>query len=100
MEEEEDATFTVHDVLDAMEHLTPMYRAVQPLCLDNWHQEISDRLESVLNLEVESQGQAKLEPFIDPIRKHPPCRVNIHLTPNSSNSLSSFNLTLKGIECY
>ena len=46
MEEEEDATFTVHDVLDAMEHLTPMYRAVFNLYVfDNLgHQEISDRL--------------------------------------------------------
>ena len=46
IEEEEDATFTVHDVLDAMEHLTPMYRAVFNLYVfDNLgHQEISDRL--------------------------------------------------------
>ena len=46
MEEEEDATFTVHDVLDAMEHLTPMYRTVFNLYVfDNLgHQEISDRL--------------------------------------------------------
>ena len=46
MEEEEDAAFTVHDVLDAMEHLTPMYRAVFNLYVfDNLgHQEISDRL--------------------------------------------------------
>ena len=46
MEEEEDATFTVHDVLNAMEHLTPMYRAVFNLYVfDNLgHQEISDRL--------------------------------------------------------
>ena len=46
MEEEEDATFTVHDVLDAMEHLTPMYRSVFNLYVfDNLgHQEISDRL--------------------------------------------------------
>ena len=46
MEEEEDATFTVHDVLNAMEHLTPMYRAVFNLYVfDNLgHQEIADRL--------------------------------------------------------
>ena len=46
MEEEEDVKFTVHDVLDAMEHLTPMYRAVFNLYVfDNLgHQEISDRL--------------------------------------------------------
>ena len=42
MDEEEDAEFTVHDVLDAMEHLTPMYRAVFNLYVfDNLgHQEI------------------------------------------------------------
>jgi len=46
MEEEEGETFTVHDVLDAMEHLTPMYRAVFNLhVFDNLgHQEIADRL--------------------------------------------------------
>lgn len=46
MEEEEGATYTVHDVLDAMEHLTPMYRTVFNLYVfDNLgHQEISDRL--------------------------------------------------------
>ena len=38
--------YTVHDVLDAMEHLTPMYRTVFNLYVfDNLgHQEISDRL--------------------------------------------------------
>ena len=46
MEEEEGVTYTVHDVLDAMEHLTPMYRTVFNLYVfDNLgHQEISDRL--------------------------------------------------------
>ena len=46
MEEEEGAVYTVHDVLDAMEHLTPMYRTVFNLYVfDNLgHQEISDRL--------------------------------------------------------
>ena len=46
MEEEDGATFTVHDVLDAMEHLTPMYRTVFNLyAFDNLgHQEIADRL--------------------------------------------------------
>ena len=46
MEEDEGATYTVHDVLDAMEHLTPMYRTVFNLYVfDNLgHQEISDRL--------------------------------------------------------
>ena len=46
MEEEDGATFTVHDVLDAMEHLTPMYRTVFNLYVfDNLgHQEIADRL--------------------------------------------------------
>ena len=46
MEEEDDATFTVHDVLDAMEHLTTMYRTVFNLYVfDNLgHQEIADRL--------------------------------------------------------
>ena len=50
MEEEEDATFTVHDVLDAMEHLTPMYRTVFNLYVfDNLgHQEISIDWASVL----------------------------------------------------
>jgi RNA polymerase sigma-70 factor (ECF subfamily) len=46
MEEDRGATYTVHDVLDAMEHLTPMYRTVFNLYVfDNLgHQEISDRL--------------------------------------------------------
>ena len=46
MEEDGGATYTVHDVLDAMEHLTPMYRTVFNLYVfDNLgHQEISDRL--------------------------------------------------------
>tara|TARA_B100001741_G_C16306025_1_gene483571 strand:- start:78 stop:668 length:591 start_codon:yes stop_codon:yes gene_type:complete len=47
MEEEGDAVgYTVHDVLDAMEHLTPMYRTVFNLYVfDNLgHQEISNRL--------------------------------------------------------
>ena len=46
MEDEEGAEYTVHDVLDAMEHLTPMYRAVFNLYVfDNLgHQEIADRL--------------------------------------------------------
>ena len=100
MEEEEGAAFTVHDVLDAMEHLTPMYRTVFNLYVfDNLgHQEISDRGHQCWNLEVElGQGQEKpSNHFVDPIRKHPPCRVNIHLIPSSSNSLSNSNLKLKG----
>ena len=46
IEDEEGAEYTVHDVLDAMEHLTPMYRAVFNLYVfDNLgHQEIADRL--------------------------------------------------------
>jgi RNA polymerase sigma-70 factor (ECF subfamily) len=46
MEDDDAMEYTVHDVLDAMEHLTPMYRAVFNLYVfDNLgHQEISDRL--------------------------------------------------------
>ena len=55
MEEEEGAVYTVHDVLDAMEHLTPMYRTVFNLYVfDNLgHQEISDRLGISVEPEVE-----------------------------------------------
>ena len=50
MEEEEGAAFTVHDVLDAMEHLTPMYRTVFNLYVfDNLgHQEFRIAWASVL----------------------------------------------------
>ena len=46
MEDDDAIEYTVHDVLDAMEHLTPMYRTVFNLYVfDNLgHQEISDRL--------------------------------------------------------
>ena len=45
-DDEVDATFNVHDVMEAMEQLTPVYRAVFNLYVfDNLgHQEIADRL--------------------------------------------------------
>jgi RNA polymerase sigma-70 factor (ECF subfamily) len=46
MEDDDGVTYTVHDVLGAMDHLSPMYRTVFNLYVfDNLgHQEISDRL--------------------------------------------------------
>ena len=73
MDDEVDATFTVHDVLDAMAHLTPVYRAVFNLYVfDNLgRQEISSRLGiSVGTLEVEScQGEAKPSRFFVDLKR-------------------------------
>ena len=67
MEEEEDATFTVHDVLDAMGHLTPMYRAVfNSTSLTPGHQE-TIAWESVLEPRSRTWPRPgeTFEPFVD-----------------------------------